>query len=176
MASDSFTRANETPLASPWASDSVLGGIDLVSNTVGNNGGAADGLSYRTDSTALESQVTVAMPGGQDGGPAICCDGSGNGYVANCNTGTLIQIYKLTGGSFGLLNSGSGSYVTGHQIKIRRSGNDLIVSDNGTDVVTATDTSYMTGRPGIHCFDATIRFDDWTDNVASDTLFGQVLT
>jgi hypothetical protein len=164
VATDNFTRADETPLSTnSWASD-AFGGVNLISNTVGNSS-VADKCSYRTDSAVFDSQVKIATTGDKDGGPAICINGSSSFYCANNNSGSNIEMFKVTAGSFSAIGSFVGTYATNDLIRIRRSGGNVIISQNGTDIITVADSSFVTGNDGIHCFN-TIRMDDWTNNVA----------
>ena len=167
MASDNFNRANENPLASPWSTfiSASWPGLDLVSNAVKNGEGSAqDTASIRLDSTELVSQCVVTTVGGRDGGPVICCDGSGNGYFLTNHDATNLFIYRIASGGYTQIASVAGVYQNNDVVKLRRSGNDIIASINGGDVLAAiNDTTFMTGSPGMLCFSDTIVLDDWTD-------------
>ena len=164
MASDAFTRADETPLSTNnWASD-LFGGINLISNTVGN-AAAADKASYRTDSSVQDSQIKIATVGTGDGGPAICLDGSSNFYMVNNVLVTTIELYKCVAGVFTSIASVAGGYALNDTIRIRRSGGNVIISKNGTDILTFADSTFTTGFDGMHCFNNVIRMDDWNNNV-----------
>lgn len=170
MASDNFDRPNENPLASPWTG--IHAGtwplLDLVSQGVKNGEGAAqDTGSIRLDSTELMSQCVVTTLGGRDGGPSICGDGGGDGYVMSNHDNTSIYIYRIDNGTFDAGASAVGVYSLNSVLKLRRSGNDVIASVDAVDITTRTDTTYMTGSPGIFAFDTTIVFDDWTDGVSA---------
>jgi len=170
VASDNFNRDPENPLASPWGvwhSGSPWPQLDLVSNAVKNNeGGAGDVASLYTTSNELLSQCVITTVGGRDAGPTICSDGNGNGYFFTNHDATNLYIYLISGGSFNNIGSVAGVYATNDVLKLRRSGNNVIASINGGDVLTVADTTYMTGNPGMLCFDTTSVLDDWTDGVA----------
>ena len=174
MASDNFTRANESPIASPWAVPTGFGTMKLASNAVTATTASTDSACRYTLSTATDSQVTIGTVGSSDGGPAIF-DASGNGYSAN-GAGGNISVLRFAGGAFSAtIGSTAGSWASGNTVRIRRVGNTLVVSINGADVLTsASDTTYMTGNPAIHNFDGTETVTAWTDNVApTDVIIGQ---
>lgn len=169
MASDDFNRANEGPLASPWGAfyPGVWAELDLVSNAVKNGeGGVGNVASIRTDSTELVSQCVVTTVGGRDGGPSICGDGAGNGYILTNYDATNLFIYRIDSGSFTAFAQGAGVYAANDVLKLRRSGGNVIASINSVDLLTYADSTYMTGKPGMFCFDTAIVLDDWTDGVA----------
>jgi hypothetical protein len=170
MASDNFTRANEDPLASPWGSISGAGTLRVVSNLCANSSGT-DATSYMryTTSSATDSSVTISVVGGgnTDAGPAICLDGSGNGYAFLNSANFQLYIFELPG--FGTAaNVGGSNFAASDVVRLRRSGNDVIGSVNGVDVITATNnTTFTSGAPGIFIFHANTRFSNWTDGAAA---------
>lgn len=153
MPSDNFTRANETPLASPWSSDGVLGGVNLASNAA-NAASAAQFLSYRTDSATNDVSVTMGTLGGSNNsysGPAICCDGSGNAYILTA-TGPFgrLAMGRLSSGSYNFLSDNfSFADYSGAVIRLYIDGNDVVGTVNGSEVLRNTDTTLRTGYDGI---------------------------
>lgn len=169
MASDNFNRANESPLASPWISVTGLanGGLSLSSNKVINNTGTGgDQASLNSNSQVGDSQVTISTVNDADGGPVICASQNPfNGYTVTNYVGSAIEIYKITNGSFSFIASASGSYAANDQIRLRRSGNNIISSKNGSQLSSQSDTTYMTGYDGIFLYNSMI-VDDWTNGVS----------
>jgi hypothetical protein len=169
MASDNFNRANEDPLASPWASLSGFSNLRVVSNQVGNSSGTdgSSAMRYST-SSVTDSTITIATTGGgnTDAGPAICLDASGNGYCFLNSANFQLYIFELPG--FGTAaNVGGSNFAANDVVRLRRSGNDVIGSVNGVDVITATNnTNFTSGNPGIFMYHGAARFDDWTDGAA----------
>lgn len=166
MASDSFTRANATPLDGNWATSSSWGNLQLVSNAVRVVTAGVDSMAVSTISAVGDSEVIVSNVAGNGlGGPVI--HGSttaGNGYVGLYNTG-FFHIYLLP--SFTDLGSFFSSIVNGDRLRIRRSGSDVILSLNTVDIVTAAgDTTYTGGNDAMFIYDNTI-IDDWTNNAGA---------
>lgn len=168
MASDDFNRADANPLDGNWTKPTagLTGALKIVSNAVLNSAASTDSAAYHSVSTVADSQVKVTVISNGDGGPGIHMDASGNGYILNGSSGNLI-LYKVTGGTFSSLSpfaSGT-TYAANDVARVRRSGNDLIVSLNGATLFTVvSETTFTGGAPGMHMFDGTISFDDWTDN------------
>lgn len=169
MTTDVFTRANESPLASPWAAVASMGTLKLASNAVTATTGGTDSAAYHTTSTAVDdSQVTIGTVGGGDGGPAILDPATGNGYVGALNGGNKV-ILKYTGGAFASFvgSSSAGAWSSGDTVRIRRSGGNVLLDYNGTTVITAADSSYSSLKPAIENTDGTQTVTAWTDNVAA---------
>ena len=171
MTTDVFTRADESPLASPWASVSGMGTLKLASNAVTATTASTDCAMYHSTSSAVDdSQVTIGTVGGADGGPALFDPATGNGYVCAINS-TNIAIYKFVGGTFSsTVASAAGSWTTGDTVRLRRVSNTLVVAKNGTDVLTSgAETSYTSLKPAIQNYDGTQTVTAWTDNLSSAT-------
>jgi hypothetical protein len=165
MATDNFTRADETPLASPWAT--LAGsGVSLSSNTAVNLS-AGDAASYRTDSSITDSQVKISVLGASDGGPLICGNASPfNAYITTCFTGS-IELYRIDNGTFTSIASNVAIYAVNDTIRLRRSGANVIVSRNGTDIITFSDSTYTTGVDGIFAAANNLAFSQWTNNATA---------
>ncbi len=75
----------------------------------------------------------------------------------------------MDNGSFTQLGSQvTNTYVTTQAQRLRRSGNDVIYSQAGVDVITRTDTTYTTtGNDGAFIFAADLILDSWTNNVSA---------
>ena len=161
MASDNFNRANETP-PTGWTQDSVLtDAIGVVSNAVQNTNVGTAGLIYYGASSVSDSQIVYHGSG--SGGPATNCDGSGNGYA----TLSAYLMYRFDAGASTLIAFFGPGAADGDVVRQYRSGNDVVANDNGSEILRATDTTYMAGHPGIYADYAFLGpIDDWTDGVA----------
>lgn len=164
MAKDYFLRADESPLALPWASDGVLGGLNLASNLVRSASG--DSNSYHTESQRDYSTIRVNTVGDGNFGPAICCDGAGTYYFLTNYSISNTEIYRVTsGGGWTSLAYVTHTYQAGYTYGLRRAGSDLILEINGAVALTATGVVTFTGGyDGMHMFDGGGRVDYWTNN------------
>lgn len=132
---DSFTRSNETPIASPWFVDTgSTGGVNLASNAVTHVTTAGDCLLYHNnngngwtaDQGAKWNYVSAFTNG--DWGPAVRIRGNGNNldaYVYGQNTFDGGLCFKLLNGVFSTIESTWGTTTTGHTVKITVSGSTI---------------------------------------------------
>jgi hypothetical protein len=126
MASDTFTRGNETPLAAPWAKPTTTTGINLTSFACINGTASSDSMAYHT-STVTDSQVKLVALGSRDGGPAICMSTDGDCYMFNNATAAELAIFRVDNGvTFNKLATAVGDYVVNDVLRIRRSGGNVI--------------------------------------------------
>lgn len=177
MATEDFSATN-SPLAAPWTSfGGSFAGLRSVSGGCRNVAGSdGDAGAYYSSSNSSSSQVEY-VSGTMDGGPAINMGTGPDGYVVTAYDGAITYAFRLDDGAYSAeLGHGTGAYVAGQPIKMRRSGNNLITSLNGSDILTVTDATYTGGSPGIFAYAGNLIFDNWTDGLAADTLFAQVLT
>lgn len=180
MASDSFTRADENPMASPWVG---FGGgwnnLKLISNAVAAavGGGSDCGMRY-TGSNGNFSRCVVTTVGGRDGGPAINLDGSGNGYVVTNYDNANFYLFRIDNTSFVQIGTIGGTYSNGDVLELERVSGNVIFRQNSVDKITAASSTYTGGLSGLFAYDDTIRLDDWTDGAAaatpSDALFRRI--
>lgn len=177
MASDDFSATN-SPLAAPWTSfGGSFAGLRSVSGGCRNAAGSdGDAGAYYSTSSAGSSQIDY-ISGTTDGGPALHMGTGPDGYVVTAYDGLIVYAFRLDDGAYSSeLGHATGAYVTTQPVKMRRSGNNLITSLNAVDLLTVTDTTYTGGSPGIFAYAGNFIVDNWTDGVAADTLFAQVLT
>ena len=160
-ASDNFARANGS-LGPNWT-DISDGGLaissDAVIGTVGSVTG--DAWTANTFNSDQFSQVTVTstqLTGGQWIGPAVRVQNSGqNAYVAlyNWNSGSPeLMLFKRSGGGWAQI---SGVYsvsplAAGTQLELTAVGSAITLYENGTQVLSATDSSITGGAPGIMAY------------------------
>lgn len=178
MASDNFNRANADPIGAPWAGWGSFATCEIESNAVRNSAHAdGDAGMLYSSSNVPDSQLDY-VSGTADGGPAIHCAAGPDGYLETNYDATSLMVYRLDDGGFTFLGQVAGVYTAGQPNRMRRSGNNIIASKNGADVVTVTDTTYTgtSGSPGFFSYAGTLIQDNWTDGIAGDDLFAQVLT
>jgi hypothetical protein len=169
MATDSFSGGNANPIGGAWTTAGSFGALRVVSGEVANASGTDTFSAAYHTSTQTSSQIVIQALGSgsnTDAGPAICLDSSGNGYCFHNAANFQLYIFRLP--SFATAANVAGSnFAVNDIVRIRRSGNDVIGSVNGVDVITATnDTTFTTGNSGITAYHGAFRGDDWTDGAA----------
>ena len=164
---DNFNRANETPLASPWGSNTVDPEFKLVSNAAQPDNVFQDCSSRHTTaglSADQYAQAKVSMTTGGDAGagPGVTVRAASNAktyYRLACQkTSPAVELSRFNAGTYTFLAtrtvtwsdgdtfrvevSGTGSTVT---LKIFRNGSQLgaDISDSDGNRITAA------GSPGI---------------------------
>jgi hypothetical protein len=92
--------------------------------------------------------------------------GSQNGYSVSLESGCTI--YKWVSGTRSSIGTCTDTWVDGHTLKLSVTGTALTVTDNGSSVGSATDSSVTSGKPGIMGYSqaGTARISNWQgDNV-----------
>ena len=163
MATDSFGTDGTPP--PNWTADSV------ISDPIAASGGFVSGTNFGTPgliryagSSAARSQFLYS--GGffpNDSGPAIHCDGAGDCYYV---AGSENLVRKDNGSATTIDTTGGGQVVT-DTINLYRDGSDVVAQVNGVEILRATDTTYMSGSPGLHMIGPFAEYDDWTDGASS---------
>jgi Putative esterase len=174
-AADGFNRA-DGPLGSNWA-DITDGGLAITSQAVaGTKTGAGDagltGDSWAADTFTSNqySQVQVTatqLTGGQWIGPSVRAQSGGqNGYVGIYfwNSGSpQLMLFKRSAGNWtqigGTVNISA--LTAGATLAVQATGSTISFLLNGTQKISATDTSFTGGAPGIMSF-GTGQVDNWT--------------
>lgn len=174
--SDSFTRANETPLAAPWATGTGDSAMNLSSNAVVvtadgsdcseiyNGAGAPAWGNDQSSSAKLSSGATATGTGAglwvrhaaaaQTGYRLIVCAGPpSNGELALLNAGSFTSLLVF-----------SQAWSNGDTWELRAVGTTITVWLNGTQIQTVTDATIASGSPGIASSSNTssVAWDDWT--------------
>lgn len=162
---DPFAGGNASPPNANWT-NTIGAGLSTLSNQLGATSGGNDGAARVTAGTFPDdqyAQFTVKTVGGSDGGPAVRMDASGNCYFCTSFNGTDIQLYKLVAGSFTgpLVTPFTGTYAVNDVLRLEAQGTTIRLKKNGVTILTVTDTSLTTGRPGAFIFDGTMRGDDF---------------
>lgn len=166
MATDDFNRADENPLASPWANGGLADQLKLVGNeVVGASATSKNQSSYYTGTFdgAQFSQLTVTTLGsGTDLGPMVRCDPSGDGYCFLGNSSTE-QLCKFTNGTYSIISTISmPNLVVSDVMYIEADGTTIVCKVNGSQVLSTTDASFSSGNPGIFIYPNNSAVDDWS--------------
>lgn len=177
--SDDFNRANESPLASPWAAST--GTINLSGNKLTGNSAAMGSVKYSDLSTADHySQITTLTCGiGQGCGPMVRFSSSAETYYTSWTDTSGITVYKVIAGASTSIGSWANAWGTSPNVVIKFTANGSSITSNvsGTDRVSVTDTS-ITGntKPGCGIWQTPGTLDDWSaaDLAASGTLYTQL--
>lgn len=151
--SDTFTRSNETPLASPWTN--VNGSTcTLASNTLVKTAGFDESIYYyshgagwNADQTAEFSYVTAIS--NDDWGPAVrVASSAATAYFFGLYSAAP-SIYKVVAGTTTLVQSLTVTGTTGNTYKIGVVGSTIRAYENGIEVTGSPGTdSSITGAGG----------------------------
>lgn len=176
LATDSFNRANESPLASPWAStgDSTF---DLVSNKVDSVNDASDrGAFYNSGvwpgdhySKGVITLSAVAFTNHDGVCMLVRADGSRNYYrfEFNSNGSNNVGIGKKVASAYTGLVLRTATFASGNTGYGEAQGSTLQAKINGVNAgASTTDTSHTSGKPGIGYSaegtgGGTSQIDDW---------------
>jgi len=188
LAFDNFNRADENPLASPYAvpGSSGFGGVKLLTNMAAAVTASTDSWVYRTDVTSPNDQISTVKVGALSGsafdaGPVVRMSSTGaNGYQLNYNDGANFYIFKVVSGGFSLLASIGGTLAVGDTMTLKVVGNVLTALKNGAAIgsgLTFTDSSspITTGNIGFGIFGGTERVDEFTAEDTSSGMAGAAI-
>jgi hypothetical protein len=169
---DTFTRANENP-ATGWTM--TANSFQIFANRLSPLPGNADSIGYYTAYTPAAdhySEITFGASVGDDSNgdcsPMVrMATANPSGYALNWADSSQI-LYKVdTVGGFTLIAggfSGIANAAPGTVIRLTATGSSLDGLYNGGAIggLPHTDTSYATGRAGIHIFDPNVKLGQWT--------------
>lgn len=175
---DSFTRSNETPLASPWTRlTGGSGNINLSSNAITSSAEGekfyyySNAGGWNADQTSQFLLSTEAT--NNDWGPAVRIGASGfSGYLYGQFTSSR-EIAKFVSGSYSSVEVASGDSSTGNDYQITIVGSTIRYYDAGVQNANspATDTSLSTAGngAGIFAYDSGGSYDNFsaTGEIAS---------
>jgi len=160
VASDSFTRANETPLASPWVNlviDTVS--LRLASNHVDSPNYNRDALAYYSatwpNDQYAQAKITVSgsAGGGQGAGVAVRIDGTGANYyraVIDHAASNNVEVARVVSSSYTALGQRTTAFTDGDTLRLEVSGTTLTVKLNGSQLgATFSDSNISSGSAGI---------------------------
>lgn len=177
-ANDNFNRANETPLASPWAT-SYGGGMNLVNNAARSVVDEDRGSFYTgTWGADQQSEATVGnlVNSTNYAGVLVRADGAGNAFqvITDGASGAgHTEFARWDAGVYTTLGGIATTFVNGDRLRLHVSGTSpnitLTCYKNGAQVAQLTGvTGPNSGNPGVGCY-GTATVDDWS---ASDELGG----
>jgi hypothetical protein len=188
--SDSFTRANETPLAGNWATGTSDTGINLTSNAANIPDDSADRCSIYTGSTfgndqSSSAKLTSAGSAGSGQGSGLCVRHAAAAktyyrMVADTAASNNVNISRfVAAASTSLVTFTRGGVANGDRFELRVTGPaaaaKLEVFHNGVSIQTFTDnSSLVSGSPGLaySTADTSGTIDDWigTDEFGSGVM------
>jgi len=169
-ATDTFTRANESPVGAPWVhANGGSAAINLVSNAI-THGTAQDEFMYYSGAASTGNQYSqwqyVTTITNNDWGPAIRCAGTTNANFSGYwfTLGGDPGFNKFVNGSFTAnWQNVTVTVATGTSYKIDGNGSTIRGYKGGVEQTGSpgTDTSLTTGQPGVFIFDTGGSIDDF---------------
>jgi hypothetical protein len=164
---DNATRANGA-IGANWTVTN--NGINISSNNfVGTAGGTNDVAYWSASlfSTSQFAEVTLTAMNGTTDYPGVAVLLSGNGgstqgYSCIENT-TTIFLQKLIGTTNVTLTSAASTGAVGDVLRLEAApGGALTCYKNGVSTLTATDTTYTSGQPGVFLYGTTATSKNWS--------------
>lgn len=182
-ASDSFTRADETPLAGDWETVDG-GGMDLFSNACRTNGFSTwDASSWKATTNDFGdnqfSQATFTVLSDFDEVGVIVRATTNNYYLFASDGNTTAagnRLIRVVAGTPTTITSYGTNIADGSVVKLDVNGTALKVYDDTVEIISTTDANISTGQPGIAGFSdgsKISRVDTWS---ADDGAGGAVTT
>lgn len=154
-ASDTFTRADQDPLAGNWTTDGTLNTLKLSGNSVTYHSTTMPCEAHWNAVTFNANQSSQVDTTVTTGGPAVRCSTDGSKNFYGCySDGSSVRIFKVTGGSVSQVASTSGNGGNPCTLKITASGSGttvLTVYTNGLQALQYSDSSspFTSGQPGM---------------------------
>ena len=160
-ASDNFQRA-DGPLGPNWT-DVSDGGLAISSDAVIGKVGQVTGDMWAADAFTSDqySQVEVTstqLTGGQWIGPAVRAqDGGQDAYVGlyYWNSGSPeLMLYERSGGNWAQISAAysTAPLAAGTQLEVEAIGSTISFLENGTQVISVSNSSITGGAPGIMAY------------------------
>lgn len=137
----------------------AIGAVAVLSGQIHNGGNENAAFITSWPGSLIAQYSEVKFVSGAYGGPTIFNNGTGSFYIAELEQGNAVYLVKVTAGSFASLANG-GTTTAGHTYRIRvETIGTIVISDNGTDIITFADSTFTTGKPGLRCWSNYL--DDW---------------
>lgn len=137
LVTDTFTRANETPLASPWATTNST--LNLVSNRVrasANDGGQKVMRYGAFNVSMMRSTVTLAAYDGNQAGCGVRCSSTAMTLYTAVLAGGTVYLEKIVAGGFTQLGpSYDPAETAGDTIGCYASDSDIAAYYDGSVVI-----------------------------------------
>ena len=164
---DNATRANGA-IGANWTVTN--NGIKISSNNFVGTVGATNDVAYWSASSfsaSQFSQVTLTALNGTSDFPGVAVLLSGSGAATqgyNCiEDSTNIFIQRISGTSNTTLASAATTGAIGDILRLEAApGGVLTCYKNGVSTLTATDTTYTSGQPGLFLFGTTATSKNWS--------------
>jgi hypothetical protein len=162
---DNFTRANG-PIGGNWTVTD--GGFNVASNAVLGTGGV--NLAYWSANIFSNAQFAQVAVGSLNGttdfvGVQVLMSPAGNGYTCVENSTTLL-LQKMTAFSGANLTTSTSAGAVGDILRLEVNAAGVLTcsrSAGGTVTsITATDTTYTSGSPGLEQFGSVATMDNWS--------------
>lgn len=163
MSGEAFDDANRASLGPNW----TLGLFSIVisASTVfkGNSAGNDNSMWWNANNFPSDQYAQVVIKTDVDGGgPVVRHQSGANTYYVCISSGTFVEIFEVTAGSFATLGGSSAvDTVVNDIIKLDVTGSTLTAFLNGTSIHTRSDASITGGAPGIGIFSTNFTCDDW---------------
>jgi hypothetical protein len=179
-ATDNFNRAS---LGTNWT-NSLHSLVTNASTDVKGNTAAADNAAWWNADSFASNHYSEAKISNKaaDGGPVTRHQsGSVSFYLFDCATSSVsgnCGIYRCDSSAFTLLGASfnSNANSVGDAFRLDSTGSTHSAIIRGSTITTRTDATYTGGAPGLHCFDTSIRWDDWTGSDGiTGTPVGQIV-
>jgi hypothetical protein len=179
-ASDNFSRA-DGPLGGNWT-DISDGGMAISSDAaIGTAGVTGDMWTAGTFTSDQFSQIqlTSTQPGGGWISAGVRLQAGGqDGYVGlyyGNNGSPDLMLFKRSGGGWAQLGTyNSGSLAAGTQLEVTAVGSTISLLENGSTVISVSDSSFTGGAPGIMAYGNT-QAASWSGgDVVTQTIGGTV--
>jgi hypothetical protein len=173
--SDNFNRANGG-LGSNWSTVSGTTAPQIINNTA--QPGAAGTLNsafWSASTFGSDQYVAASFPNssGTNYGPAIAVRlSSSKGYFLwYGNSAGTVSIWRMdNSSSWTQLKASAKLTIAATDVwKLQAVGSTLTGYQNGKQVVTATDTHYTTGAPGIWLYNAANQITNWSGGDVATT-------
>ena len=166
---DNFTRANGA-IGSNWSV--AQGGLNVTSNTIQGTAGSANNTAFwiapgSAFAAPQFSEATITALNGTSDFPGVMVllsgsGGSTQGYDCVEDT-TNIFIQRVNGGTNTNLTSAATTGAIGDVLRLEVApGGFLTCYKNGVSTLTATDTTYTTGSPGLNLFSNVATEKNWS--------------
>lgn len=165
-ASDNFTRANSGDLGPDWAYQTGAQ-FGIVSNSAAPQNGFNPTVAYfiGTFSDDQYSQGVISGFGGAtEIGLVVRASDSANTCYAFITNGTNAIIRKIIAGSESTIESITGTFTPGDEIRISAVGTTITVYQNDVEVGSATDSDITSGNPGLFGYGNDGRINTWEGN------------
>ncbi|HXL23027.1 MAG TPA: hypothetical protein VOA78_11215 [Candidatus Dormibacteraeota bacterium] len=159
---DNFNRANGAIGANFTVTN---GGINVASNAIQGTA-AGNNVAFWIPNSFFSDQFAEAMVASLNGttdfiGPSVRVSPGSNWYSCFENSTTVFIQKEVTGG-FTNITSAASTGAIGDILRLEAQGSTLTCYKNGAVILTITDTSLLSGSPGMQLSGNVATLDNWT--------------